>query len=107
MEITKEKSQEQADIIEEIKSHLVRLDIDYLKEFIKTFDDHNSFRESAVILSPNVHVQTAKNDYNRTVNMFARKLIELSEYRTNTMQAAYIAMIQAKTNDNILANIFK
>ncbi len=89
MALTKEKSEQLAVTINIIKTYLLTLDVDYLKEWITKFKEDISFKESAVILAPNPAMQMEKNDYNRTVLVFAQLLVNLAEHRTGAMKEAF------------------
>lgn len=107
IEPTIEKSEQQAAIIEQIKFYLQCLDVDYLKLFIKNTQSNLLFKESAVILAPDATVQMVKNQYDRTVLVFAQKLVDLIEYRNNDMKEAFISLEQSKDHSEVLKNLFK
>jgi len=53
VEISKEKSQEQANIIIGIALNVMMLDLPYLKEAVKQMRDQASWQQSASVLNPN------------------------------------------------------
>lgn len=75
MELSQEKSKEQADVIYGIATYIEFLDIEYCKTIGKEFIDRASYQESAMILNP-AHPQI-KNDILRTQG---KALLDLCRY---------------------------
>lgn len=105
MEITKEKSEEQAIILRRITQDALALDIDYLEEALKKMQDAHSFRESAAVLNPNPHTHNEKQRLN------ALKLEQLENFLSIARNVqkiidAEINLGTAKKNVNVLEKLF-
>lgn len=79
MKPTKEKSEEQANILKSIQTLILILDVDYLREALKEMKDQTSFRESALILSPQPMRTMRDNDLRRLKDRQLELYIQLAD----------------------------
>lgn len=72
-------SEQQAEIIIQIKFWMASLDIEHLEQALERWDEDLSFRESAVILASNVDAAMAKNELDRLLIKQLRLVIEFAK----------------------------
>lgn len=98
MEKTKEKSEQQAEIIKMIAFPVIMLDVEYCKEIATDFMNQASRQESMAVLNPS-HPQE-KNDILRLKGMALRSLCEYVETlkQIDEMEKTLVSVGKAKAD---------
>lgn len=103
--LTEEKSNEMAKTVKEIAELARTLDIEYLTECLTKMKDAHSFRESAMILSPNPHTIIESQKLNLEKIEAIKLILELAKNQ-NAIYNATFNLIKAERNSNRAASIF-
>lgn len=106
MEITLEKSQEQADIITQMQGLALMLDLEYLEQAYKEMKDAHSWRDSAMILSPNPRLTMDKQDLESVKLEQLKCYLELAK-NTKALLEAEMDFARKRFNSNKLEDLFK
>jgi hypothetical protein len=105
MELTKEQSAVQAMYLIQVQTWLQQLDYDYLSECAKKMREENSFRESAVILSPNPVGQMSRNDLNRLKTRQLELILEAAQ-NLDKIKEAEETVNERSDQEQMLAKLF-
>ena len=103
MELSQEKSQQQAEIITFIALYIEVMDIEYCKKAGKEFIERASYQESAMILNPS-HPQI-KNDILRTQG---KTLLDLCRYAEGLKEIHRMKkeLGELEANQEVIKNMF-
>lgn len=105
MELSKEKSEEQALIIKQLQDNVLLLDIDYLTECLTKMEKNLSFKESALILDPNPGTVFERHSLESTKLRQLALYLELAKNSQEILKGEG-SVLKAKVHENTMRNIF-
>jgi len=103
--ITLEKSTEEAKKITDVLTIIRTLDLEYLKVAMEDMNKNHAFKENASILSPNPVLQLDLNELEAVKLKTLKLLLDLAQNQED-IKAATLKFEQAKRNSRDLSRMF-
>lgn len=100
-----QRSQQQAEVLKSIQTMVMILDVEHLREALKEMRSQNSFRDSALILSPNPIFQMAMNELNELKTKQLSLYVQLAD-NLRAIANEESKVRQAREQSNDLSRLF-
>lgn len=105
IEITLEKSIEQAEIIKRVQEAMKEFDVEYLEAAYEKMKENHSHRESAMILDPNPHTALQRSDLEAIKLKQMRYYLDAAKNLNNIIKAE-VDLALAKRQSETIGKMF-